>query len=187
MSSPDSAFRRLVDALTALEVPFFVGGSVAASIHGLPRATLDVDLIAALNPAHIAPLVTRLSEEFYADADMIREALRAGRSFNLIHYATGYKFDIFPLGPGPHPQAQLQRLVRRAISLAGDEPFEVPVESPEDTLLSKLVWYRAGGEVSERQWNDIRGIVETQGSRLDRDYLKKWARYLKVEDLLERL
>ena len=60
----------------------------------------------------------------------------------------------------------------------------MPVATAEDTLLMKLVWYRSGGEVSERQWNDVRGIAAVQRERLDREYLRRWAAYLKVEDLL---
>lgn len=58
------------------------------------------------------------------------------------------------------------------------------VKSPEDTILRKLLWYRMGGEVSDRRWSDILGVVQVQGERLDRDYLAKWAPQLRVEDLL---
>jgi hypothetical protein len=51
----------------------------------------------------------------------------------------------------------------------------------------KLLWYRAGGEQSERQWNDLRGIRAVQGEALDQAYMQQWARELKVNDLLERL
>jgi hypothetical protein len=131
--------------------------------------------------------VAELGKEFYADADMMRQALDAGRALNLIHYATSFKFDIFPLGSDPYQQAQFQRTARKGVSLRGGEPYEVPLQSAEDSLLSKLILYRAGGEVSERQWSDVRGIVAIQGSRLDTAYLRRWASHLKVEDLLERV
>ena len=67
------------------------------------------------------------------------------------------------------------------------EPIECAVATAEDTILRKLEWYRAGGEVSERQWNDLRGILKVSGPKLDRDYMGKWAPFLKVEDLLQRL
>jgi hypothetical protein len=118
---------------------------------------------------------------------MIRQALAAGRSFTFIHYATAYKFDIFPLGSGSFDVAQFQRRTPAAVLLGGKEFIDVPVASAEDTLLSKLVWFRAGGEVSDRQWHDIRGIVEIKREQLDRSYLRLWTAHLKVEDLLDRV
>jgi hypothetical protein len=187
MASPNAAFRRLVEVLDRLKIPFFVGGSVASSTYGVARATRDVDLVAGVEARHIAALVAELGKEFYIDPDVIGEALGAGRSFNLIHYATAYKFDIFPASDSAYVQAQFQRLSPTAVSLGGDEHIEVPLASAEDTLLSKLAWFRLGGEVSDQQWNDIRGIVEISRERLDRAYLRHWAAYLKVEDLLDRV
>jgi hypothetical protein len=62
----------------------------------------------------------------------------------------------------------------------------VPVKSPEDTLLRKLAWYRLGGEVSERQWNDVLGVLRAQGARLDLAHLHAWGETLGVADLLAR-
>jgi hypothetical protein len=115
----------------------------------------------------------------------MRAALTAGRSFNVIHLTTSYKFDIFPLTSDAFHQVQFARRVMRDIILGG-ETFQLPLSSAEDTLLMKLAWYRAGGEVSERQWNDVRGIIAVQGDRLDRRYLAHWAAYLKVADLLQQ-
>jgi hypothetical protein len=61
------------------------------------------------------------------------------------------------------------------------------VASAEDTVLRKLEWYRAAGERSERQWSDLRGISRTLGKQLDLEYLRRWAAFLGVEDLLETL
>jgi hypothetical protein len=73
-----------------------------------------------------------------------------------------------------------------SIQLAEEPPRTVNVKSPEDTLLRKLVWYRRGGEISDRQWGDVLGIVRTQAERLDLSYLRDWAGVLGVADLLER-
>jgi len=69
----------------------------------------------------------------------------------------------------------------------GDEPIECAFASAEDTVLNKLRWYRIGGETSERQWNDLRGILQVKGDSLDRVYLNIWAPRLEVADLLARL
>jgi hypothetical protein len=69
MNSPDLAFRRLVEVIESLNIPFFVCGSVASSAHGVVRATLDVDLVAGVELRHIDDLVAALEKEFYIDAD----------------------------------------------------------------------------------------------------------------------
>ncbi len=108
-ADPLAAFQRLVEALERLDIPFLVVGSLASSIHGIYRATADVDLVAAIDPRKVDPLVKELGEEFYADPEMIRESLSRGRGFNLIHYASSYKFDLFPLSPDPYHQTEFSR------------------------------------------------------------------------------
>jgi hypothetical protein len=73
------------------------------------------------------------------------------------------------------------------LELERDDPFsEVSVASAEDTIISKLRWYRLGGEVSDRQWRDILGVLQAQQGRLDLDYVRTWCRSERVEDLLDR-
>jgi hypothetical protein len=186
MVDSEEGLRRLLDVLNSLGIPFLIGGSLASSIHGVPRATMDVDLVADLSPERITDLAKELGGEFYVDAEALRSALRAGRSFNLIHYASSYKFDIFPLLADRFQQTEFGRREVVRVDLSGTGVLEFPVATAEDTILSKLSWYRAGGEASTRQWDDVLGILRARGTRLDFDYLREWARYLRVEDLFER-
>ena len=178
------ALLALIEALGRSAIPYLIGGSMASGIHGIYRTSLDVDLVADIHPGQIARFIRELGGEFYADAGMMRDALASGRSFNLIHFASSYKFDIFPLSSDPFHQSQFSRREMRDIVLGGGT-VSVPVATAEDTLLMKLVWYRDGGQVSERQWNDVRGIVAVQRERLDREYLGQWSTYLKVADLMD--
>jgi hypothetical protein len=178
------ALQALVEALGRAAIPYLIGGSMASGIHGIYRTSLDVDLVADIHPRQIPSFIRELGGEFYADAAMIRDALEFGRSFNVIHFASSYKFDIFPLLSDAFQQSQFSRREMRDIALGGAK-LTVPVATAEDTLLMKLVWYRAGGEVSERQWNDVRGIAAVQRQRLDREYLRHWAAYLNVADLAD--
>jgi hypothetical protein len=94
---PSDAVSPLLEVLDRLEIPYEIGGSVASSAHGIPRTTLDVDIVVDMKPEQIEPFAAELSGEFYADAALIREAFTRGRAANLIHYATAWKFDLFPL------------------------------------------------------------------------------------------
>lgn len=174
----------VIDALERLNVRYLIGGSLASALYGVPRATLDADLVADLRWEHAEPLARALTEAFYVDAEMIREAIRQQRSFNVIHLETAFKVDVFVKKPRAFDDAQFARRVRQIVAT---EPERTAfVASAEDTLLAKLEWYRLGGETSERQWRDVLGIVKTQSERLDLAYLREWAVQLGVADLLEK-
>ena len=174
----------VTQAFEQLGVPYAVSGSLASSLYGIMRSTLDVDIVADMRLEHIQLFVAALSKEFYADDEMMRDAIEHQSSFNLIHYETAFKVDVFIRKSRAFDQTQLER--RRLSVIATDPEQSVYVTSPEDIILSKLEWYRMGGEVSERQWRDILGVLKTRAGELDVDYLRKWAKELKVSDLLER-
>jgi len=169
-------------ALDGLQILHTIGGSIASSFAGEPRATVDIDIVAAIEERHVEALVAALSPEFYVDADAMRRAIRTRSSTNLIHLPTQLKVDLFVAGGTPLDARQLAR--RQAVDLGDGRRLHV--HPPEDILLQKLRWYRLGGEVSDRQWRDIAAIVRVQGDRLDRDYLREAAPILNVSDLLER-
>jgi hypothetical protein len=187
MATVADAVARLLEVLDRLEIPYFLAGSAASSIHGLSRPTMDADFVVDLRPAQVEEFAAQLQPDFYADPPMIHDALKRGRSFNLIHYATSFKIDLFPLRNDDYSRTSFARRRFEISNSFGSKPLECAVAMPEDVILRKLEWYRAGGETSERQWNDLRGVLRVSGDRLDRDYLRKWARYLKVDDLLNRL
>jgi len=187
MKTRAEALKRVLEVLDRLEIPYYVGGSLASSVHGIQRATMDVDLVADIQADQVDDFSAELKADFYADPEMMKEALARQRSFNLIHYATSFKFDIFPLLRDEYSQTQFGRRQFEETTALGGEAIECAVATAEDTILNKLRWYRAGGEVSEQQWNDLRGIIQVSGARLDLQYLRHWAPRLGVADLLERL
>jgi hypothetical protein len=178
-----TALLPVIDALEALGVPYHVGGSVASSFLGIARATQDADLIANLRPEHAAPLAQALAGIYYADPERISQAIRARRSFNIIHLETVYKVDVFVSKDTPFDRANTARRVPRAVPGLDRSLY---FSSPEDIVLHKLLWYAEGSGVSDRQWYDVQGVLRLQAKTLDRDYLQTWAERLGVEDLLRR-
>ncbi len=174
----------VADALEALGVPYAIGGSFASALHGVMRATMDADLVADLRLEHVAPFAQALGEAFYADAEMMRDAIHRHSSFNLIHLDTMFKVDVFVARPRDFDRAQL---ARRQVHLLSEDPERrAYVATAEDTVLSKLEWYRLSGEASDRQWSDALGVLKVQGERLDLEYMRRMAAGLGVTDLLSR-
>lgn len=187
MVSPDEAFQVLLEVtriLEELEVPYVVGGSLASSLHGIPRSTQDADLVAALRTDHIQPFIGRVDGLFYLSPERVEAAVRRRTSFNLIHLKTMIKVDLFVFSETPLARQEMAR--RQILPIPGEPEAHLQVASPEDTILQKLLWYRKGGGVSERQWNDILGVIKVQGRALDLGYLKEWAERSGIEDLLDQ-
>ena len=174
----------VIDAMDALGVPYLIGGSLASAVHGVLRATLDTDLVADLRLEHAEPLARALGGTFYVDAESIREAVLHQRSFNVIHLETMFKVDVFVVKKRPFHHSQMER--RTAQVIATDPDRTAYVATAEDTILAKLEWYRTDGDVSERQWRDVLGVMKVQADRLDLAYLRQWAAQLNISDLLER-
>lgn len=184
-SDPIAAAARVARVLDDLGIPYLVGGSIASSYYGLARPTQDVDLSAHIQESQAAALAAALQDEFYADLEMIRGAIREGRSFNLVILTTFDKVEVFPLPEGPEAIEELRR--GRRVQPDPDRPeIELRFAGPEDTILHKLRGYRLGGGVSDRQWNDVLGVLRVQDEALDRDYLRRAAAERGLTDLLER-
>jgi len=182
---PLFAAAAVAQALEKLGVRYAVGGSIASSLYGVPRATQDADIVASLAIPHAARLAAALEAEFYVDEDMIRDAIRRQGTFNVVHLETMFKVDVFVAKGDAWSEEELSRARRERVGDVGAQ-VELVFASPEDTLLHKLVWFRLGGGVSERQWRDAMGVLRIQGDSLDHGYLDTWAGRLGVRDLLEK-
>lgn len=176
--------QRLIRVLDTLDIPYAIGGSMASSTYGMRRFTQDADI--AVRP--FLPVADKffdmVKDEFYISKEAMEEALRSHGSFNLIHFETSFKIDLFVQRPSEFEQ---QLLIRsRRVKLTDTAAREVCVVSPEDIILLKLRWFQETGGTSERQWGDVMGVLGVQAGTLDYEYLTNWARKLGLDELLER-
>lgn len=179
------ALSLIVEAFDKLEIDYYIGGSVASSVYGIPRTTIDIDVVVDLNGSHVEPLCMMLEDSYYIDKDVFRRSLERSSSFNIIHFETMMKIDIFVLKKRSFDRVAFQR--RKLDTLdPGEDSAKYYFSSPEDIILNKLEWYKMGGQVSERQWSDLIGVLKVQGRSLDMEYIKKWGEELEVADILDR-
>ena len=180
------ALAPVVSAFNKIGIHYYIGGSISSSIHGIPRTTMDIDMIADIKQEHIEALYLSLEPGYYIDKGMIREAIRHRSSFNIIHFDSMMKIDIFVLKEREFDREAFKRKRIGVQDIEGSR-FEYFISSPEDIILSKLEWFKMGGEVSERQWRDIIGVLKVQENNLDMEYLQKWIDRLHLSGLWKRL
>lgn len=183
---PSELLGRFVGVLDALAIRYRVVGSLASTAYGEPRFTNDIDVVVDLPPETVEAFCGSFPpEEFYCYANAVREAVQTRHQFNIIHYESGIKIDVFIPEPGPAHEAFLARGRRIPVPPGSHTWFA----SPEDVILKKLEYFREGG--SEKHIRDIAGILKIQAERIDRACIADQARSLGLDetwsDVLRRI
>jgi hypothetical protein len=173
----------LVDCLRRLNgahVPYMLTGSMASNYWGIPRTTHDLDFVVQLPPTSIPAVVAAFRENFHIDEAAVREAYRPPYQFNALDQRSALKVDFWML----RPEAFEQEMFSRRVSVTlFDQPAQVA--TVEDVILHKLYWNSI--TPSDRQLTDAAGVVAVQSDKLDRAYLQRWARDLRLTATLDDL
>ncbi|MDZ7764459.1 MAG: hypothetical protein U5K00_08540 [Melioribacteraceae bacterium] len=98
-----------------MNVPYYIGGSIASSSLGVSRATMDVDIITSSGLVHVERIVQLLDENYYVDSEMIKDAIKHKSTFNVIHHDTSYKIDFFISKATEYQQIIFERISRKKL------------------------------------------------------------------------
>lgn len=177
---------KIAEILGRLKIPYIVTGGVAVSIWGRVRYTADIDVIIEITPQKYKILyqllddLRALDKDIYLDIDRETaiESLKQQGGFNFIHSASGLKVDFFIRKDDRFSELELDRAVIKEL-----EGQKVAFVSPEDLILSKLKWYKASE--STRHLEDTESILKI--SKVDRKYIRNWARRQSTIKILENL
>ena len=163
-----NVFQRLTSALGQADIAYMLTGSFASAYYGAPRTTQDIDLVIAATPVQLQKFAEILpSDEYYVDLEAALEAHKQQSLFNVIDIATGWKIDLIIRKSRAFSQEEFGR--RKLIHLEDTALF---VASAEDVVISKLEWGKLGQ--SQRQIEDVAGILRMHWDSLDHAYLEKW-------------
>jgi hypothetical protein len=173
-------FLRAIRILEQVGIPYMVTGSFAVNFYGIPRTTHDIDFVVEIRASDAERFVGAFPRDFYADEDMVRQAIASQAMFNVIDPASGVKIDFWIVKPNPFDQERFRR--RREQTIFGERVF---MPTPEDTIISKLLWYQEAQ--TDKHLNDARGVWEIQKDTLDKEYLNRWVSRLGLAAEFERL
>jgi len=176
--------RLFLGPFEAAEFPYMVTGSVATILFGEPRLTNDVDLVVSIRKeqAETFAKLFSLPGIYCPPAEVIAvEVSRASHAhFNLLHSASGFKADIYPV------TEYFQRWgleKRKRVRIAPD--FEIWVAPLEYVIVMKLQYFVEGG--SQKHLTDIRGLLNLPGNVIDRDLIREHAGYLNLDQIWKSL
>jgi hypothetical protein len=178
--TPETLLRAIAQVLGDLGIPYMVVGSFASTFHGEPRTTRDLDLVIDPTPPQLESFLSGLDpEHYYVDPDTARDALARRTMFNVIEIETAWKLDLVIRKARPFSVEELRR--RQVVSMLG---ADVATATAEDTILAKLEWAKQGA--SDRQLDDVAGILRVRGDSLDVVYIERWVDDLDLPEQWQR-
>ncbi len=180
---PRHLLARVAEILQKLKISYMVTGGIAVFVWGRPRFTADIDIVVELNLAtaeKLIPVLRSLSEASYIDEYAVEDAIGRFGEFNFIDGESGIKVDFWVIKDDPFNISRIKRRVSK--NILGHKVFFI---SPEDLILSKLLWYKSTG--TSRHLEDVESILKISGENLDKKYLKQWAIKLRVSGSLEKI
>jgi hypothetical protein len=167
---------RLCSALEHAGITYMLTGSLASSVHGVPRASNDFDIVIAPTVEQLRKLKMLLPEsQYYFDLDEAVDTLRRKRQFNVIDLTSGWKVDFIIRKSRPFSLTEFAR--RLQIDFEGVKLY---VATAEDVIIAKLEWAKIGG--SQRQIEDVAGILKIRSNELDWDYIRRFVADLDIDD-----
>jgi hypothetical protein len=172
--------RYLVEALEEIGIEYMISGSQASVYYGEPRLTIDIDVVANVQPAHVGALLERFPPpDFYLSEHAIRDALHQQGQFNIIHGSSGVKIDVVVPKDTAYDRVEFSRRQRLPV-LPGREAY---FARPEDVIIYKMIYFREGG--ADRHLRDIAGMLRVSPAEIDTAYVDHWARDLGLTDIWE--
>jgi hypothetical protein len=171
-------FVAVLDALDKSRVPYMIAGSVAAMLYGEPRMTNDMDVVVELGQDQVDQFLSHFGgDDYYAPSgDAVRSTIARGGAFNIIHVPSASKVDIIVRRRTDFAEHEFSRRQR----LPFTEQFEASVATPEDVIVSKLLFYTQGR--SDKHLTDIAGVLRLSAGRIDLQYVESWVVRLGLQD-----
>jgi len=173
----------VIETFECLGIRYYLSGSIACSVYGLPRGAQDIDFLADIQLEHVCPLIDHLQAAYTINEQALRDAIAQRSVFSLLHLSSLVKVDVM-LPRGTAFDSLVSQRTQQLSLIEGYQP--IWIVSPEDVVLLRLEWYRDGEAIADDQWNDILGVLKVQAPTLDLTYLRQVAQTLNISGLLEQ-
>ena len=171
----EQVLRAILPILANLGIPYILTGGIAATLHGRPRFTQDIDVVIAPTKTQLSQLLDALNPNFTVNHDAARNAYARRGEFNAIHRTLIFKVDFWFSTGHAFDRSRLARAQGMEVAPA----LIARVATAEDVIIGKLLWLQQGA--TERSADDIRGIVRAREGNLDLAYLEEMVREMDLQ------
>lgn len=179
MPSQNEFLNSIVEKLQQAGIEYVICGSMAATFYGVTRSTQDADIIINPTKEQLVKFIELLGNAYYVSKDAAIKALKQQGMFNVIEMESIWKADLMVKKQSAFSDEEFRR--KRKENLLGKDLY---ILSPEDAVLSKLLWAKQSR--SELQYNDVMKILDVRAGQLDMKYLNKWAKALDIKNDLNK-
>lgn len=179
MISIEHIIGNVVDWLKAANVKYMVAGALAVSFYGMPRSTMDVDVVV---PVSISlKMNSQINKFIYSAIDYgfpvspveIREAIKKAEKLVFHVPKTRFRVEFFLVKSTPYNVEAFRR--RRYKQILGKRIY---FAAPEDVILHKST------RMHPKDAEDIKSILLRQRNNLDFAHIKRWSKELGTHDKL---
>ena len=178
--SGDEATVLLINALNIAGIPYMVVGSFSSNYYGIPRSTMDADIVLDVGPGSLAGLVSQLGPRFRFDPQLSFETA-TGTKRNIISIrGTKFKIELFHLSSDPHDQERFRR--RQPVKLPNCDAF---LPTAEDVIITKLRWAQQAQR--NKDVDDVHDVIAVQANHIDWEYVYQWCDEHGTRELLESI
>lgn len=162
--------------LEIANIPYMITGGSAVGFWGHIRTTMDIDILIQIQSKQVISFLKSIENEAYVDIEEAKRAILNKEMFNVILHKTSFKVDIIPLDE--KNVFEVEEFKNRVKVKFQDK--EIFVVSPEDLVVSKLIWSKSAGS-SERQLRDCESIIKLNREKINLDYILKWVKNLDLD------
>ena len=167
-----------IDACQSEGVEYMLTGAFAYGIYGIPRSTMDVDLVLSIQkPQEMFKVLKALETEVLFGDQQVFDTLTFGRRWvGKVRKSPEFQIELFELFEDDFVMAQFQRKKElKSVQLSRT----VWVPTAEDVVVQKVRWAR------EKDLGDAVDVVAVQGVEgLDMQYVREWCEKLGISDRL---
>ncbi len=167
---------RVADALNRAKIPHMLVGSFSSNLHGIPRATEDVDFVIEFNGPVTAEFARILGSDFEPESQLSFETNTGTQRQEFHVKETDFKVELFRLSDDPFDQQRFQR--RQLYQVAGRQLF---FPTPEDVIVMKLRWARPKDKA------DVHAVMSVKRGKLDWSYIEGWCKRHNTFSLMEQI